>query len=100
MKNVNKKRRRNLYFCSSYKKGEKVRQLYLDFSEKMRLFFARYLVQNLALQVVRNGQIAVGVALMKRVTLKCEEKLLSLKKNENFTLYQLQYCDENGLNFA
>jgi len=36
--------------------------------------------KNLASQVVWDGQIAVGVALMKRVTLKCGEKLRSLKR--------------------
>lgn len=41
--------------------------------------------KNLASQVVGDGQIAVGVALMKRVTLRCGEKLRSLTKNDNFT---------------
>lgn len=43
--------------------------------------------KRLASQAVRDGQIAVDVALMKRVTLKCGEQLRSLTKNENFTYY-------------
>jgi hypothetical protein len=54
--------------------------------KKERLIFTRYLMKkNLASQVVRDGQIAVGAALMKGVTLKCGEKLWSPKKNKSFT---------------